>query len=194
MDTIVNPYNYEPTSVSIAAPATRSYNPMGLIKAFIAFVLHAYHRLWYSFKFRTLRAIGSERDIGGARAILIRDGRVVLVRHWLVPDVWTLPGGVIDKGELPAQAAMREVWEEVGYKVNSFDGQVGIYQGRMGRKDSVIVLYTEDFEGDMKWLPNLEIKERGLFALDRLPENLSPANRRRIVAYKSGVRNQRGTW
>jgi len=138
--------------------------------------------------------VGSKRDIGGARVILIRSGRIVLVRHWLLPEVWTLPGGSVDKGETPSQAATREVEEEVGYKVNSFDGQLGIYQGRLGEKDSVIVLFTEDFEGGMKWLPNLEIKERGLFDLNNLPENISPANRRRITAFRHGVRNQRGMW
>jgi 8-oxo-dGTP pyrophosphatase MutT (NUDIX family) len=151
-------------------------------------------RFVYFIKFWLLRLIGSEKDIGGVRVILMRHGRVVLVRHWLSQDVWTLPGGGIDKGETPSQAGKREVWEEVGYKVNSFDGQLGIYRGRMGEKDSVIVLYTEDFEGGMKWLPNLEIMERGLFDLDKLPENLSPANRRRLVAFKHSVRNQRGKW
>ncbi|HEV8677226.1 MAG TPA: NUDIX domain-containing protein [Candidatus Paceibacterota bacterium] len=151
-------------------------------------------RLVYFIKFWLLRLVGSEKDIGGVRVILIRDGRVVLVRHWLSQNVWTLPGGGIDKGESPSDAGKREVWEEVGYTVNSFDDRLGIYRGRMGDKDSVIVLITSDFEGGMKWLPNLEIMERGLFDLDHLPENVSPANRRRLVAFKHGVRNQRGKW
>lgn len=126
--------------------------------------------------------------------ILMRHGRVVLVRHWFNPEVWTLPGGGINKGESPSEAGKREVFEEVGYTVNSFDGQLGIYRGRMGEKDSAIVLITSDFEGGMKWLPNLEVMERGLFDLGNLPETLSPANRRRLVAFKHGVRNQRGKW
>lgn len=159
-----------------------------------SFLITYMQRGLYFIKFWLLRVIGSEKDIGGVRVILVRDGRVVLVRHWLSQDVWTLPGGGIDKGEHPSDAGKREVWEEVGYKVNSFDGQLGIYRGRMGEKDSVIVLYTEDFEGGMKWLPNLEIMERGLFDLDNLPPNLSPANRRRLIAFKNGVRKQKGRW
>jgi 8-oxo-dGTP pyrophosphatase MutT (NUDIX family) len=156
--------------------------------------MHLYHKVWYRIKFFLLRFMGSDRDIGGVRVILIRAGRIVLVRHWLLQDVWTLPGGGVDKGESPTQAAIREVEEEVGYKINSFDGQLGIYLGRLGKKDSVIVLITSDFEGGMKWLPNLEIMERGLFDLDDLPENISPANRRRINSFRHGVRNQRGDW
>lgn len=167
---------------------------MSYIQKVLHLCVHLYHKVWYRIKFVLLRMVGSKRDIGGARVILIRNGRIVLVRHWLLPDVWTLPGGSIDKGETPSEAAIREVQEEVGYKINSFDGQLGIYQGRMGQKDSVIVLFTEDFEGGMKWLPNLEIMERGLFDLNDLPEDISPANRRRINSFRHGVRNQRGEW
>jgi hypothetical protein len=78
--------------------------------------------------------------------------------------------------------------------VNSFGGQVGIYRGRMGRKDSVIVLFTDDFEGSMKFTPNWEVIEKSLFELDHLPRTLSPANRRRIDAYKKGIRDERGFW
>ena len=163
------------------------YKALGRAKRFM-------QRALYFVKFWILRTIGSEKDIGGVRVILVRDGRVVLVRHWLSKDVWTLPGGGIDKGEHPSDAGKREVWEEVGYKVNSFDGVLGIYRGRMGEKDSVIVLYTKDFEGGMKWLPNLEIMERGLFDLDNLPADLSPANRRRLIAFRNGVRKQKGKW
>lgn len=167
---------------------------MDYLGKFFARGKRLYQNFLYAAKFWMLRMLGSEKDIGGVRVILVREGRVVLVRHWLSPNVWTLPGGGINKGEHPSDAAIREVWEEVGYKINSFDGQLGIYRGRMGDKDSVIVLFTEDFDGGMKWLPNLEIMERGLFDINKLPGDISPANRRRLVAYKNGVRNHRGKW
>jgi 8-oxo-dGTP pyrophosphatase MutT (NUDIX family) len=46
-------------------------------------------------------------------AVLDDDGRVLLGRRADV-GVWTLPGGIIDPGEQPADAAVREIFEETG--------------------------------------------------------------------------------
>jgi 8-oxo-dGTP pyrophosphatase MutT (NUDIX family) len=45
---------------------------------------------------------------------------VLLIRHYRHPIaryLWELPGGMIERGESPAQAAAREVWEETGVAV-----------------------------------------------------------------------------
>ena len=61
---------------------------------------------------------GSERPRRGsvAIAILWRDGLVLVRRRradeWL-PGVWEFPGGKVDPGETPEQAAAREVMEEM---------------------------------------------------------------------------------
>jgi 8-oxo-dGTP pyrophosphatase MutT (NUDIX family) len=167
---------------------------MGLIKSIFFYISLGVEWAVYIARYWLLRVFGNQKHIAGVRVILIRTGRVLLVRHWFSPGIWTLPGGGIKKGETPSAAGVREIKEEVGYDVKSFGGQVGIYQGRMGRKDSVIVLFTEDFTGNMQLLPNKEVVERRLFDLDNLPKTLSPANRRRIDAYLKGVREERGYW
>ncbi len=49
-----------------------------------------------------------------AAAVIVRDGRVLMVREREAHEVWTLPGGGIEPGETPSQAVVREVAEETG--------------------------------------------------------------------------------
>ena len=48
--------------------------------------------------------------------ILDTGGRVLLC-HRRDMDVWNLPGGAVDGGELPTEAAVRETKEETGLDV-----------------------------------------------------------------------------
>src|SRR5436853_3690894 len=61
-------------------------------------------------------------------AALIRDedGRVLLVQH--VEGHWQVPGGAIDPGERPEDAARREVREEVGVEIET-TGIAGVFGG-----------------------------------------------------------------
>ena len=49
----------------------------------------------------------------GAEAVVARDGRLLLIRR-ADNGLWALPGGLVDVGETPAQAALRELREEAG--------------------------------------------------------------------------------
>ncbi|MFH8251787.1 NUDIX hydrolase [Microbacterium sp. B2969] len=54
-----------------------------------------------------------------AYAVVVDDAHRVLLAHWNEGRraAWTMPGGGLEPGEDPEQAARREVWEETGYKV-----------------------------------------------------------------------------
>src|SRR5690242_20915491 len=54
-----------------------------------------------------------------AGCLVIDTGRVLLLRRGIEPQIgkWTFPGGYVDLGESPAQAALRETREEVGMQV-----------------------------------------------------------------------------
>lgn len=134
------------------------------------------------------------KEVQGVRLILIQERKVILISHWYAPWVWTLPGGGVEKGETFEQAAIREAREETGFEVKTIAGEIGTYRGSMGKKDSVRVFYTGDFEGSLALRPNLEVMARSWFDIDNLPEEISPANRRRIEAYRDGVRGETGKW
>ena len=65
---------------------------------------------------RDLRAaIGSARLLLPSVTGIVRDGRggMLLVQQ-RDDEVWSMPGGAIDPHETPADAVVREVWEETG--------------------------------------------------------------------------------
>ncbi len=63
-----------------------------------------------------------------AGCLVIDQGRVLLLRRGIEPEVgkWTFPGGFVDFGETPPQAAIRETLEEVGMRVR-IDRHLGLY-------------------------------------------------------------------
>jgi len=60
-----------------------------------------------------------ERPVVGVGAVIVADGRVVLVKraHEPLKGEWSLPGGSVEVGETLADAVAREVLEETGLRV-----------------------------------------------------------------------------
>ena len=58
-----------------------------------------------------------------ATVVVIRDGMVLLVRHLdsLGPSDFSMPGGGIEPGESPMEAAVRELREETGLEAKQVD-------------------------------------------------------------------------
>ncbi len=60
-----------------------------------------------------------DRPLVGVGAVIVRDGKVVLVRRGTPPLLgeWSIPGGMLEVGETLHQAAVREALEETGLAV-----------------------------------------------------------------------------
>lgn len=57
-----------------------------------------------------------DRPIVGVGAVVIRDGRLLVVRRGRAPHdgLWAVPGGRLERGETLAEGAVRELAEETG--------------------------------------------------------------------------------
>jgi 8-oxo-dGTP pyrophosphatase MutT (NUDIX family) len=84
--------------------------------------------------------------------------------------VWVIPGGGIETGETPEEAAIRETREESGYEVKIIR-KVAEYTHAGGEKKNH--LFEAVIIGGEARINN-EAKEIGLFELDKLPEPRHP--------------------
>ena len=64
-----------------------------------------------------------ERPVVGVGAIVIKDGRVLLVKRGIQPSkgLWAIPGGSLKLGETLQQGAEREIKEETGVTIKAGD-------------------------------------------------------------------------
>jgi 8-oxo-dGTP pyrophosphatase MutT (NUDIX family) len=57
-------------------------------------------------------------DRGRTRVVLINDDKVLVMKQWISPGKWNLPGGGIQAGESAVEGAVRELYEETSLKLD----------------------------------------------------------------------------
>ncbi|MBL8160112.1 NUDIX hydrolase [Candidatus Saccharibacteria bacterium] len=83
---------------------------------------------------------------GSVTIIAVRDGRVLLQREYSYPMnevLWQFPGGGIEAGETPLQAAVRELREESGYVAEAYQPIGWYYPNNRRSADKMHVLVAE---------------------------------------------------
>lgn len=103
-------------------------------------------------------------------AMVLEERRLLLVQRVFSPEKgkWCLPAGYLDPGELPEQAARREVLEETGLEVH-IDGLETVYGDASGRGASIILVYRATRTGGVLAAADDAVDAR-FCALDNLPE------------------------
>lgn len=122
------------------------------------------------------------------RAVVLREGRVLLVRE-RADGGWSLPGGWADPGETASEAIAREVREESGFEVR-ITRLLAVYErDRQGHPPQPVYAYKLFFQGELlggSARDSNETSGAGFFALDALPplslNRVLPAQIARLVA------------
>jgi ADP-ribose pyrophosphatase YjhB (NUDIX family) len=123
----------------------------------------------------------------GVRAILLKEDRVLLVRHSYLPG-WYFPGGGVEAGETVADALTREIAEEAGASLTGPAELFGIYRNsEANRRDHVALFVCRQWTSDAAFrVPNLEIAALDLFPVEDLPPDTTQATRSRLHEVLSG--------
>lgn len=119
-------------------------------------------------------------------AAVIRNGRGEVLLHQRGDDAcWGLPGGAIEPGEEPAQAVIREVYEETGLRVVP-ERLVGVYGGYVhvypngDQAGMVSITFACRVTGGALRVDGDESLDLRCFPPDALPENMVDVHRVRI--------------
>ncbi len=109
-------------------------------------------------------------------------GGVVLIERAHEPVGWALPGGFVDYGEEPADAARREFLEETGLRVELKE-LLGTYgdPGRDPRQHNVSIVFTGRASGAP--VGGDDAARAAVFALDALPPDLCFDHARILADY-----------
>jgi 8-oxo-dGTP pyrophosphatase MutT (NUDIX family) len=118
--------------------------------------------------------------IGVDAAVFEADGAILLVQR-RDSGLWAMPGGIAEIGQTPAEAVLRELWEEAGLR-----GRVirllGVFDGRLwGTRATVHLLHPVFLIEcrDPDPIPGIEMLDVRFFSIDRLPD-LHPGHDLRV--------------
>ena len=104
------------------------------------------------------------------RAAVISENKILLVKER--GNGWTLPGGWVDPGESPSEAAVRETKEESGYDVNVVRLMAIYDRDRQGHPPCPFQVYKLIFLCDLlggSVKTSLETEDACFFREDELP-------------------------
>jgi 8-oxo-dGTP diphosphatase len=136
------------------------------------------------------------RNAPCADVIVTNGDSVLLARRAQEPyaGLWELPGGYQNRGEHPADAARREVREELGIEVELTE-LLGIYLDPYDDTIVQVTVFVGTPVGDRVHLDRAEVSECDWFAASKLPlpEQMAGGHRRRLDDWVKTLRGGRSS-
>jgi ADP-ribose pyrophosphatase YjhB (NUDIX family) len=128
--------------------------------------------------------------LGVDAAVFDQAGRVLLIQRKDNAH-WALPGGIAEIGQTPAEAALRELWEEAGLR-----GQVarllGLFDSRRWRGWTKAHMWNLTFLvecADLTPSPGIECLDARFFPPDALPEPMHSSHAPRLAQALQALRD-----
>ncbi|MBC2665913.1 NUDIX domain-containing protein [Novosphingobium flavum] len=143
-------------------------------------------RLAHWVRLRWWKLAGSR--VRGCRVLVLDPhSRVLLIRHSYGSGQWMLPGGGLGRGEDPVIGAVREMFEEVGLRLDEacLVGQVG---DALSSHESWLVAGTSS---DEPHPDRREVLEARFFAAEDLPEETAPRVKRELPGWITAAKAAR---
>lgn len=126
----------------------------------------------------SLNALMAPTALGVMALVTDERGWVLLVRHSYI-EGWLLPGGGVNRGELPDLAIARELKEEIGL-TGGRATFTGLFTRHTGWATNVIVLYRVN-GATVSFHPSWEVREIIWADPENPPEGVDPYHLRRLT-------------
>lgn len=130
-------------------------------------LLKIYKRLPRRGRLAIVHTLSPSYTVGAMCIIEREDGRVLLVRHSYRND-WGFPGGLLNRGEGPADGAVREVMEECAISIEVV-GEPAVVVAPEPRRVDVVYRCRTDEPDQARAVPP-EVTAVAWFPRDGLPE------------------------
>ena len=143
-----------------------------------------------------MESIPAQRAFVGAHLLLIRDGKLLLMKRTVkdsMEGMYALVAGKVDEFESPRSALAREALEEVGISINfnDLDLIATIHHANTNykaNKNDVIEFYftARKWEGTPRILEPEKASELEFYPMDALPEPLPEGLKAALKALNGG--------